>query len=114
MFRTIHASTSSPKKSQGVSRKRGNTSGIEGERKKKLLTYDTSTVEIIDLEDKINTMINTAQGDEEKEDAIAIQGMAKASILGQSTVDKEVVLRRLRCYMDLIGANTIELSDSES
>lgn len=48
-------------------------------------------------------MIREAKGDSEKEDAIAIQQIAQATLIGQEKFNKEFTLRRLKGYMNLIG-----------
>ena len=101
-------------KVQDASRKRKKTTPSTGERKKmKIVGYHTSGIEIIDLDDKVDTLIREAKDDAEKEDALAIQQMAQATMIGQVKFNKEVTLRRLKGYMKLIGVDTIEFSDTE-
>jgi len=48
----------------------------------KIVGYHTSGIEIIDLDDKVNTLIREAKDDAEKEYALAIHQMAQATMIG--------------------------------
>jgi len=101
-------------KVQDASRRRKKTTPSTRERKKmKIVGYHTSGIEIIDLDDIIDTLILEVKDDAEKEDDLAIQQMAQTTMIEQVKFNKEVTLRSLKGYMKLIGADAIEFSDTE-